>query len=147
MFVDWTYEKAVAKAASLLDTGQTEVHLMRDVDAPWHIADRIEPGSSIRLGMPTSVRVSGLDECGLRFSWHFDIEGPGANGSSSYQIRKNGLVEVMAKMPAATRAQFAKYLRDCAEKVEERGRELEAAASNQLQAAFFLRQVAEAEKL
>jgi hypothetical protein len=143
MMLDWTYERAVEKAASLIDTHQNEVHLYGDAEPPWHIAETVEAGCGRRMDIATGVRVKGKDASGLTFVWSFDIEPRSANGSGHYQIETDRIVEVMAKMPQGAREQFSRYLKDCAATVEARGKEYQEIAARQMRDAFALRSAAE----
>lgn len=139
---DVTVAFAVQHADFFKSLGQNDVWLGDDEGAPWELADRCEPGGSHRMDIATSVRFSGKHACGLRFSWHFDIETRDANGSSEYKINTAAILAVIQRMPDMVADQFRAYLKDCAEKVEKRGKEYMDSAQRQYGTAAQLRSVA-----
>ena len=136
-----TYQEAIKNVVHLRALGQTDIYLHED-PKPWHLADKVEPGSH-RLEIATSVIFSGEDSAtGLRFRWIFDIESLGANGKGHYEINCNACREVLKSLPEEARKRFAEYLADCAVKVEAKAQEWVGIANRQLRTAATLSQLA-----
>lgn len=122
MMLDLSFEDAVAKADSLLDLGHKNVWLRYGAeDYPWHIAETVKAGNSYRMSMPTCFQVTGEHESGLEFSWSVDIEPREANGTGTFQIDSDRLLEIAARLPASPRAQLAVFLQEVADLVEKKG--------------------------
>lgn len=128
-----TYKEAVKLAKHLRAIGQTNIYLSSDTnDLPWHLATCVEPGSTHRLEIATSVNFEASDsKCGLVFRWSFDIEPVSANGKGSYEVDVHKCREVLNKLPAKVKTSFAKYLYDCAEKVAANAREWQEVVNRQ----------------
>lgn len=139
-----TFKKAVENAAALKSLGQHDVYLRDEIgdDYPWHLASDFEPGGSHRLDIATSGWFSCNHESGLRFRWSFDIEPYSANGTGSYQIDAAACRSVMRKLNEPMRAEFRKYLLECAQKVAAKGVEWQAVADRQMSDAAQLRDIA-----
>ncbi len=120
-----SYKQAIKLAEHYKALGDTRICLTReDVEKPWHLVTKCEPGGSHRLDISTSVRFDAVDpESGLNFYWSFDIEPYEAKGKGSYEIDAKACRDVLAKLPVMAAKQFRDYLADCAGKVAARGDE------------------------
>lgn len=137
MISDESWKDIQALASHYLAIGNESIYLgSKCPDIPWELATECEPGGSHRLEISTSVRFRGYDpSTGLRMSWSFDIEPRSANGKGTYEIDTEGCLRVLALLPDVARAQFRRYLAECAPKVEKRAREYQDAADAQYDAA------------
>jgi len=141
------WEELAAMAEDLKKVGMTRLYLhgRAGQSLPWSIASECEPGGSHRLDISTSVRFSALHK-GITFVWSFDLEKQSANGKGYYEIDRDGLAQVFAKLPANMRLKFAEYLADCAEKIHAKGDEHQGYANRQFADANLLRVIVAAVK-
>ncbi len=136
---DKDYGEYVKLAAHYQAIGDTKIYLSGDTsEKPWQYATSCEPGGTHRMDIETNVRFTARHK-GLEFSWSFDIEPRSANGSGTYQIDVEGIQRVLAKLPMDVATEFATYLKNCADSVEKKADEYQAAARRQYGVAHALR--------
>lgn len=144
MNTEMTYETAIKNASALKSIGQTRVHLFgKDVEPPWHIASRCEPGSSFRLSISTSAQFHG-EQDGLTFTWFFELENRDSNGTGTTRIDMANCRKVLGKIKGEALAQFRAYLSDVSVAVKKQGDEYQAAADRQYRDAAVLRDLVNA---
>lgn len=111
---DW--KQMVKLAEHYKAIGQTRCWLSRaDADSklPWDYVVSVEPGSSHRLDIATSVSITAVHPCGLEFSWSMDIEESDANGRGHYKVDVGKLERVLEWLREKPREQFRAYLAEC----------------------------------
>lgn len=135
------YRDCLKKADAYKSIGQTRIYLYDGSVFPWEQVSEVEPGGSHRLDISTSVRMTAFID-GLEFSWTWDIEERSANGKGHYEINVGACREVMSKLPARARRQLREYFAECAEKVQEKGREWQKIADRQKRDADILHSLA-----
>lgn len=102
-----TWKQYADLAQNYKAIGQTEIWLMRDQEAPWHLVTSMEDGASYRLSIPVSISLSAQDPVsGLTFNWSLDIEKREANGRGSYMFDVERLRSVREQLPQNMRARF-----------------------------------------
>jgi hypothetical protein len=107
---DTTYEEVSKLVDHYRAIGIHEVWLRGDLATmPWHIAKRIGPSGSYRLNSPCGCRVT-AEENGMKYTWSFDFEGAGANGSGTHQFDEAVMLGAARHMPVAIREQYAALL-------------------------------------
>lgn len=110
---DLTIAEALAKRDHLIALEQTDIWLYREAEAefPYDKVTRVEAGSTHRLSGPSSAALFAEID-GLTFRISIDFEGRDANGKGVSLFDRSRLRDVMRRLPAAGRAQFAKMLED-----------------------------------
>jgi len=135
MFKDWTYQEATEKAEAIKVIGLDEIYL-NEGEFPWHLVTKVEPGSSHRLEISTSVWFYAHDPVtDLNFRWSFDIEGREANGRGIYMIKVRECLTILELLPPKAEKQFQEYLTDCAEKITKHADELDKYAKDEYKTA------------
>lgn len=83
---DWKH--AVKNVEAYRTAGLTEIYLDGDdLDSlPWEFVTKSLAGGLTRLGVSVSWRFEAQHPCGLKFSWHTDLEPREANGTSFLQL-------------------------------------------------------------
>lgn len=99
-------------------------------------------GGSRRLDIDTSIRLIATIPCGLKVSFHFEIEDADANGQGDYRIDAAGLTALFIALPEAAKAQLREKFAADAEVVEKKGREWMNMAKRQMGDAALLRSLA-----
>lgn len=143
---DVSYEQALKNADAYKAIGQTRIHLFdRNVEPPWHIASKCEPGCSYRLSIATSAQFTGK-EAGLEFTWFFDLEDRESNGTGTTKINMAGVRKVLDRLQGKALEQFRAYLSDVAVAVKKQGDEYQAVADKQYRDAAVLRDLVNYER-
>lgn len=116
---DKSWREIVAKAEAYIALDQIEHYLYfsHDGDYPWQYAVSCQHGGSHRLDIYTDVRFRAEHPSGLNFVWSFDIEPYSANLSPKYEIDIESCLKVLSLLTDPVKAQFEKYLLDCAKVV------------------------------
>lgn len=140
MYKDWSFEEVEEKAEAIKAIGLDEVYLSNG-EKPWHLATHCEKGGSHRLDIATNVWFSGISPSGIPIRWSFEIEPPSANGKGTYQIDVDGCSKVLASLKEPCRAEFQRYLSNCADAVEKNAKELARLAEGERQTAQTLRSI------
>lgn len=145
MFLDkMTLKEVRKKSEALREIGISKVCV--DVsEFPFEATISCEPGGSHRLEIATSVWFRAEDVSGIELQTTFDIEPSSANGSGGYHIDSEAVTKIIARMNGYARGQFQRYLCDCADKVEARGKEYLEIAAKQMGDAAILRSLGKME--
>lgn len=135
------WREIVELAEHYIAIGQTDIYLSGDntTDYPWSFTESCETGGSHRIEIATSVWFSGRHPCGLSFRWSFDLEPRTANGKGSYEIDRDGVIRVMARLPIGAQVAFLDYLATAAAAVQRKANEWAALADRQREDAALLR--------
>lgn len=136
-----SWQELVKLAPHYLAIGEPTMFLYEG-EFPWQYVVDFEVGGSHRMEIDTSLRFNAHHPSGMIFSWLFDIEGPEANGQSTYMIDIDGCRKVAKLLKGETRRKFAEYLRDCARKVSKQGDLYRQSAETQFKAADDLMKAA-----
>lgn len=144
---DRTIAEIRANADHLKALGDTGIHVFSDmVNFPYELVTEVRPGGSHRIDISTSVWFKAPLPEGITLEGGFDIEHREANGKGYYSLDTEGIASVLIRLSPKGRTEFSRYLLDCAEKVDEKGKEYLSLAQRQMGDAAVLRTLAQTEQ-
>jgi len=139
MLHEMSYEEAKKKSNALKEIGHISIYLNRESEKPWDNVTSFEESGCYRSGIYTSVTFKAkCPETDLEFMWFFYIEETSNNGKVSHKILSKECQEVTEKLSGEPLIAWRKYLKNCAEKIREKGVEFQKAADQQLMDAKIL---------
>jgi hypothetical protein len=136
------YKLAVKNVKHHKALGKVKIYLNRDGEFPWEYVTHVEDGCSYRLDIAIGCRFTAEHPCGLQFNWGVDLEPVNANGSGMFHFDTAIIGDVMSRLPAAAKKQFAALLGARAKKVREMADKWMQSANSQYGQAACLEQMA-----
>lgn len=113
MLPETTLKDAIEKAEHYKAIGHTEICLADKAGLkPWKFATSVKDGLSMRLGVPTSFKVSAQHPCGLTFYWYEDLENNDANGTGTLAVAQESMRVFVRKLPLVARETFSLLLKE-----------------------------------
>ena len=98
MLFDLTFSEAIAKAEHLKALGETTIYLRNEEGFPFDKVHDVETGGTYRNGIPTSYYLYAKQD-GLTFKLSFNIEPLSENGRGTTSIDRDGLRDLLLKLP------------------------------------------------